>query len=55
MFRNYSFTANVKIFTIEHNFEKIKREKIYEIMIKNNYKRVFKNISYMDDWYLYVL
>lgn len=54
--KNFNFKKfNVKIFTIEHNFEKVKREKIYEIMIKNNYKRVFKNISYMDDWYLYDL
>ena len=46
---------NVKIFTIEHNFEQVKRERIYEMMKKNNYKRVFKNISYMDDWYIYDL
>ena len=43
---------NVKIFTIEHNFQKNKRENIYKILKKNNYKRVFKYISYMDDWYI---
>lgn len=54
--KNFDFKKfNIKIFTIEHNFEKTKRKKIYEIMIRNNYKRVFKNISYMDDWYLYIL
>jgi hypothetical protein len=43
---------NVKIFTIEHNFKRNKRENIYKILIKNNYQRVFKYISYMDDWYI---
>jgi hypothetical protein len=51
--KNFNFTKyNVKIFTIEHNFQKKIREKIYKILIKNNYKRVFKYISYMDDWYI---
>ena len=43
---------NVKIFTIEHNFKKNKRESIYKILKKNNYERLFKYISYMDDWYV---
>ena len=43
---------NVKIFTIEHNFKKNKREIIYKILKKNNYERMFKYISYMDDWYV---
>jgi hypothetical protein len=43
---------NVKIFTIEHNFKKNKRESIYKILKKNNYERMFKYISYMDDWYV---
>jgi hypothetical protein len=43
---------NVKIFTIEHNFKKNKRESIYKILKKNNYQRMFKFISYMDDWYI---
>ena len=51
--KNFNFKKyNVKIFTIEHNFRKTVREKIYKILIKNNYKRVFKYISYMDDWYI---
>jgi len=43
---------NVKIFTIEHNFKKNLRNKIYKILTKNNYQRIFKYISYMDDWYI---
>lgn len=42
----------VKFFTIEHNFDNSKREKIFKIMTKNKFKRVFTNLSYMDDWYV---
>jgi hypothetical protein len=51
--KNFNFKKfKVKIFTIEHNFNKVNRIKILEIMKKNNYTRVHKNISYMDDWYI---
>lgn len=43
---------NVKIFTIEHNFNNAKRNSILKIMKKNNYIRILKNLSYMDDWYI---
>ena len=42
----------VKIFTIEHNFNESNRKKILKIMKKNEYTRVHKNLSYMDDWYV---
>jgi len=51
--KNFNFNKyNVKIFTIEHNFKKKIRERIFKILKKNNYQRVFKYISYMDDWYI---
>jgi hypothetical protein len=51
--KNFDFSKyNVNIFTIEHNFKKNKRKSIYKILKKNNYKRIFKYISYMDDWYI---
>ncbi len=51
--KKFNFNKHdIKIFTIEHNFENKKRDKIYKIMKKNNYKRVFKYLSYMDDWYI---
>ena len=43
---------DIKIFTIEHNYNKNKRNKIINIMKKNNYIRVHKNLSYMDDWFI---
>lgn len=51
--RNFNFKRfKVKLFTIEHNFNKVNRKEILKIMKKNNYRRVHKNISYMDDWYI---
>ena len=51
--KNFNFKKyKVNFFTIEHNFNKKKREKIFKVMKKNKYERVFKNISYMDDWYV---
>ena len=51
--KNFNFKKyKVNFFTIEHNFDKKKREKIFKVMKKNKYERVFKNISYMDDWYV---
>jgi hypothetical protein len=51
--KNFNFNKhNVKIFTIEHNFNKNIRKNIYKIFKKNNYERIFKYISYMDDWYI---
>jgi len=42
----------VKIFTIEHNFDKNNRNRIFQIMKKNKYLRIHRSISYMDDWYV---
>ena len=51
--KNFNFKKyKVNFFTIEHNFDKEKQKKIYKIMKKNRFKRVFRNISYMDDWYI---
>ena len=51
--KNFNFKKfKVKIFTVEHNFNKIIRKKILKIMKKNKYKRVHENLSYMDDWYI---
>lgn len=38
--------------TIEHNYEKIKRNKILKLLTKNNYTRVFKQVSRFEDWYI---
>lgn len=43
---------NVRIFTIEHNFEKEIRSSIFNVMQKNGYSRIFENISHQDDWYI---
>ena len=41
--RKFNFKKyNIKIFSIEHNFDTAKRNKIYKLMHKNGYKRVYK-------------
>lgn len=51
--RKFNFKKyKVNFFTIEHNFNKKKRMEIFRIMKKNNFVRVYKYLSYMDDWYI---
>lgn len=48
--KNFNFKKyNINFISIEHNFDKKKREKIFTIMKKNNYTRILKYLSYMDD------
>ena len=47
-FQKYKFN----VITCEHNFTPM-REKIYDLLMKNGYKRKFTNISRVDDWYVY--
>lgn len=42
---------NIKIITIEHNFTEV-REKIFQLLTSHGYKRVFAEISEVDDWYV---
>lgn len=50
--KNFNFNKyKVKIFTVEHNFDYIKRKKIRSLLKANGYKNKYKYISYMDDWY----
>ena len=42
---------NIKIVTCEHNYTS-NREKIFSLMNKNGYKRVYQEISQCDDWYV---
>ena len=51
--KNFNFKKyNVDIFTIEHNFIDSKRNVIFNLMMENDYLRVFQNISQWDDWYI---
>jgi len=51
--KNFNFKENnVKLFTVEHNFNKKNRHNIFQLFKKNGYKRIFSFISYMDDWYI---
>jgi FkbM family methyltransferase len=41
-----------KIITIEHNYNEVERNKIYNLLTKNDYLRVIEEISCWDDWYV---
>jgi len=40
------------IITVEHNYEKINRKKIFCLLKNNNYSRIFKSITRFDDWFI---
>lgn len=40
------------VITCEHAFVDDKRVKIYDLLTRNGYRRVFKSISRFDDWYI---
>ena len=40
-----------KIITCEHNFTK-NRKKIIKLLNDNGYKRIYKNLSNFDDWFI---
>jgi FkbM family methyltransferase len=46
-FSKYSF----KIITCEHNFNN-SRNKIFNLLTINGYKRIYENLSRQDDWYI---
>jgi hypothetical protein len=50
---NFDFNYyDVKVLTIEHNYEESHRTKIYEKLIKAGYARKYTEISHQDDWYV---
>ena len=50
--KNFDFSNyNIKVVTCEHNYGE-NREKIFSLMRKNGYKRIYEAISYCDDWYI---
>jgi len=42
---------HIEVITCEHNYTK-SREKIYNLLANNGYKRVYEEISQFDDWYV---
>ena len=51
--KNFDFSVReIKIITVEHNFHKLQREKIFKLLSSKGYKRIFTNISQFDDWYI---
>ena len=50
--KNFNFDHyKFKVITCEHNYSK-NREKIYDLLTKNGYKRKFTKVSKFEDWYV---
>ena len=43
----------IKLISVEHNFIESKRSTIFALLSKKGYKRIFKNFSQFDDWYVH--
>lgn len=42
----------VKCLVVEHNFNLFNRKKIYELLVDNNFKRIYENQTLYEDWYI---
>ncbi len=50
---NFNFNKyRFRVITCEHNFTE-NREKIFKLLSKNGYKRVWSEFTQFDDWYVY--
>lgn len=49
--KSFSFSRHINIMTIEHNYTQ-NRQKIFDLMIHNNFVRVLEDRSAFDDWYI---
>lgn len=51
--KNFNFDSyDISIITIEHFFNELEKQKIYDLLVKNGYSRVLTEISGQDDWYV---
>lgn len=49
---NFNFSKyTFRVISCEHNYTS-DREKIYKLLSKNGYRRVYQNLSMFDDWYI---
>lgn len=50
--KSFSFEKyKIKVITVEHNHTDA-RKKLYDLLSKNRYKRLFEDLSQWDDWYV---
>jgi FkbM family methyltransferase len=45
------FSYNIEVISCEHNYSPM-REKIFSLLISHGYRRIFKELSFFDDYYI---
>ena len=52
LLKGFDFKIHINVISIEHNYNIKNREEIYKILKQNNFKRLGKNFSMYDDYYV---
>jgi len=51
--RAYDFTSReIRIITVEHNFDRVRRSRVYDLLTSHGFRRVLDDMSLWDDWYV---
>jgi FkbM family methyltransferase len=49
----FDFTSReICLITVEHNFDRVRRSRIYDLLIGHGFSRVLEDMSLWDDWYV---
>jgi FkbM family methyltransferase len=51
--RAFDFTSReVRLITVEHNFDRVRRSHLYDLLTEHGFRRVLEDMSLWDDWYV---
>jgi FkbM family methyltransferase len=45
-------SRQIRLITVEHNFDRLRRSNIYDLLTRHGYTRVLEDTSLWDDWYV---
>ena len=49
----FDFTSrDVRVITVEHNFDRVRRARVYDLLAGHGFRRVLEDTSLWDDWYV---
>ena len=49
---DYDFSRTFGLITVEHNHHQENRKKLFDLMTRKGYKRIFESVSNVDDYYI---